>query len=127
MKQLRIRILTMFISLVVVMLAVSNIAEAQEPTVHQKCELLGEVSQSIMQLRQFGVPMTKMMKKLEEGHFVEHFKPSNPEGFNNTVRNVIASAYTDYPNYTQQSSRDLVMNSFVSNWVAACYEHFENR
>lgn len=99
----------------------------EEPTIHERCDKMGGVSQTVMQLRQFGIPMTKMMSQLEEGYFVNKFKPQNPEWFNKLVRNIIMSAYGDYPNSYNQVSKNLILDSFVSNWVAACYEHFENR
>ena len=76
----------------------------------QKCAEVGDAAERIMTTRQSEVPMSKVMAAAAKV----------PEGWRDTLRRIVVSAYEKPTYYSPQAKAEEVMR-FRNEWEAACY------
>ena len=91
-------------------LAAQSQPSEHQARVDQKCAQVGDAAERIMTTRQAEVPMSKVMAAAAKV----------PEGWRDTLRQIIASAYEKPSYYTPQAKAEEVMR-FRNEWEAACY------
>lgn len=99
----------MFMTLAAMALAAQS-APNDQARVDQKCAEVGDAAERIMTTRQAEVPMSKVMAAAAKV----------PEGWRDTLRRIVVSAYEKPTYYSPQAKAEEVMR-FRNEWKAACY------
>ncbi len=77
-----------------------------------KCKTLGKLAESIMTIRQSGLPLSDMMEKIDNG-----FEKSNSK----IARNLTISAYKKF-HFSVQDSRKRAAKEFRTEIELKCYQ-----
>ena len=95
------------VAALVIMVSASSVSANDE-----FCSDVGGLARDVMEFRQMGVPMSKVMGALANGSDVE---------FNGVMKNMIIEAY-EYSQYSTKSVAESRINKFGNDWELNCYK-----